>query len=202
MSAKILVVGPKQSGKSCISNALAGVTMAPPEARGADSDSEEAEGKGGEPAEQGLRDLPYRPTAAVRVVELEVKLSGAQARNWKGERTVEVELWDCSGDTKYESCWPALQKQVDGVVIVYNPENATHSSQVETWFDWFVSKGGLSQDQCLVLANDRQSGPDDPQGKPPPALDDAQLIFTDAKQVPHMKSSFKDFVASIGAYKA
>jgi len=34
-----------------------------------------------------------------------------------------VELWDVSGDIKYERCWPAIQENVTGIILVYNSEN-------------------------------------------------------------------------------
>mmetsp|Transcript_12354 Transcript_12354/g.24014 ORF Transcript_12354/g.24014 Transcript_12354/m.24014 type:complete len:191 (-) Transcript_12354:128-700(-) len=189
MAAKILFVGPEQSGKSTIANKLAGVATAiSPE----DQDDDTA---------TSLRNQPYRPTAAVRVVEFEAQLSSAQARNWGGDRSIEVEIWDTSGATKYESCWPAIQQKADGVVIVYNPENPNHSAEVETWYEWFVTKAGLSSEQVLILANDRKSGPDDSQGAPPRVFDDCELLFTDANDMQKIKSAFHDLVATIGSFK-
>lgn len=40
-----------------------------------------------------------------------------------GERIeAEVELWDCSGDRKFESCWPAIRHGSNGAILVCNPE--------------------------------------------------------------------------------
>lgn len=36
-----------------------------------------------------------------------------------------IELWDCSGDPRYEKCWPALRLGVRGVVLVVDPERST-----------------------------------------------------------------------------
>ncbi|GBG24997.1 Intraflagellar transport protein 22-like [Hondaea fermentalgiana] len=188
MAAKVLIVGPEQSGKSTIANMLAGVVSAAPHDRD-------------EPEDISLRDQPYRATAAVRVVEFEAQLTSSQARNWGGDRSVEVEIWDTSGATKYESCWPAIQQKADGVVIVYNPENPNHLAEVETWYEWFVVKTGLKQDQCLVLANDRNSGPEDPRANPPAVLDDCELIYTDASDADKIKTAFQDLVATIGSFK-
>ena len=176
-----MVVGPEQSGKTTITNLLAQVGFCQ------DVPS--------------LRDLPYRPTAGVRIVEFETDLNGSGARKWGGERKIEVEVWDCSGNTKYESGWPATQKDADGVILVYNPENPNHTAEVETWYEWFIAKGGLKQEQCLVFANDRNSGQDDPRGKPPRALDDVELFYTDADDIDKFQSSFQDFVGGLGAFK-
>jgi len=49
------------------------------------------------------------PTVGVRILELD--RSG-----------VAVELWDVAGDQSYEATWPAVMKDADGVLLVYNPE--------------------------------------------------------------------------------
>lgn len=142
-----------------------------------------------------------RPTSGTRVVEFDVQLTSQQSKSWNGDRTIEVEMWDCSGSTQYEGCWPAIQKDCLGVVIVYNPENRTQSTEVETWYDWFVEKGGLKAEQCLVLANDRNSGHDDPRGSPPKTLEDSEIIFTDSESGEKIKSAFQEFLAVAGRYK-
>jgi len=176
--AKVLVVGPEQSGKSTIVNLLGGVN---------DFSS--------------LSDKPYFPTQGLRIVEFEASLSNSQARNWGGRQSVDVELWDASGATKFESCWPAIQRDADGVLIVYNPENPNHSAEVETWFEFFVDKTQLSKEQVLVFANDRRSGPEDPQGPPPRKLRECELIFTDEGDTEKMKMAFEDLIATIGSFQ-
>ena len=34
---------------------------------------------------------------------------------------LEVELWDTSGNLKFQSHWPALSNDANGVVFVFNP---------------------------------------------------------------------------------
>lgn len=34
---------------------------------------------------------------------------------------------------RFESCWPAIVKGMDGVVLVYNPEIPTHDIEVGIW---------------------------------------------------------------------
>ncbi|RLN49706.1 hypothetical protein BBJ28_00005035 [Nothophytophthora sp. Chile5] len=80
----------------------------------------------------------YQPTMGVRILELE-----------KGKAS--VELWDVSGDQKYalfraallglysyEACWPAVMKDADGVILVYNPESHVHESEALLWFVVFT----------------------------------------------------------------
>jgi Rab-like protein 5 len=75
---KLLVVGPLKSGKSTIANII------------------------GEIAD-GLGDI-YRPTHGLRVVECERDPPPAVASFGK----INLELWDVSGDFKYEKCWAPI----------------------------------------------------------------------------------------------
>ncbi|KAE9157163.1 hypothetical protein PF005_g32935, partial [Phytophthora fragariae] len=111
---KILIVGPKEAGKSTIANFLA----------------EHSDRLGGQER--------YQPTVGVRILELE-----------KGKAA--IELWDVSGDQNYEACWPAVMKDTDGVVLVYNPESHVHESEAMLWYEWFIQNAGLDASQCLVL---------------------------------------------------
>ena len=69
---------------------------------------------------EALTSKALGPTVGVRVVEAE--RAGTQ-----------VELWDVSGDQAYEGTWPAIQKDMAGVLFVYNPEVAEHLKELELW---------------------------------------------------------------------
>nr|XP_046264994.1 intraflagellar transport protein 22 homolog isoform X2 [Scatophagus argus] len=99
----------------------------------------------------------YRPTQGVRILEFESQPGGS------GDNTTcEVELWDCSGDFKFESCWPALMKDSNGVAIVFNPDIPTHLKEIETWHSMFISSQGLQDSQCLLIAHHKpDSGVED-----------------------------------------
>ncbi len=88
---KILVIGPKKAGKSTIANII----------------GEMAEG----PAET------YRPTVGCRIIEHERDPPPAVASFGK----FQLELWDVSGDFKYEKCWGPIQKEAHGIIFVYDP---------------------------------------------------------------------------------
>ena len=115
MSLKIIVAGPKQSGKSTMSNFISG--------HSADLSNER-----------------YDPTAGVRILEFEVNGNS-------------VELWDASGDHSYETCWRGIMADSDGVVLVYNPDTPGQDAQVGDWFEFFVKKNGLQDDQCIIFAH-------------------------------------------------
>ncbi|CAB3261488.1 unnamed protein product [Arctia plantaginis] len=122
---KILMIGPSESGKTHIANFI--------------SDSiniEEA-------------DTP-RPTQGVRIVEFELS-----NLNVNGKTTnIDIELWDCSGDHRFESCWPALRLGVQGVILVCSPNTAqTASREMELFYNYFVSQPKLSAKQCVLFYN-------------------------------------------------
>jgi hypothetical protein len=54
------------------------------------------------------------PTVGVRILELE--------RN-----NMRLELWDTAGDQTYENTWPAIQKDADGVLVLYNIDTPGHA---------------------------------------------------------------------------
>lgn len=118
--AKILFIGPNESGKTILANFLSNTT----------------ENVGGE----------YRPTQGVRILEFE---SQSEEDNTKRE----IEIWDCSGDFKFESCWPALMKDSSGVVVIFNPDVPSHLKEIETWHSLFISSQGLQDKQCLLIAH-------------------------------------------------
>ncbi|XP_002736022.1 intraflagellar transport protein 22 homolog [Saccoglossus kowalevskii] len=122
--AKILVLGPCESGKTAISNFLADAT----------------DTSGGE----------YHATQGVRILEFETNLHvGGRLAN------AEVELWDCSGNQKFETCWPAFMKDTNGVVMVYNPDQSNHDKQLEMWYSNFVVGQGLRDSQCIIFAHQK-----------------------------------------------
>lgn len=102
----------------------------------------------------------YRPTQGVRILEFESHPEG-----FGDSTTCEVELWDCSGDFKFESCWPALMKDACGVVIIFNPDVPSHLKEIETWHSMFISSQGLQDNQCLLMAHH----------KPGSVVEDARL---------------------------
>jgi Rab-like protein 5 len=80
-----------------------------------------------------------------------------------------IEIWDVSGDQmydlltkqiskcllindcRYESCWPAIIKDANGVILVYNPESHVHESEAILWYEWFMQNPRIDPAQCLVF---------------------------------------------------
>ncbi|XP_047029849.1 intraflagellar transport protein 22 homolog isoform X1 [Helicoverpa zea] len=122
---KILMIGPSESGKTSIANFI--------------SDSmnvEEVESP--------------RPTQGVRIVEFELPNLNINGKTIN----IDIELWDCSGDHRFESCWPALRVGVQGVVLVCSPNTAQAAArEMELLYNYFVSQPKLSAKQCVLFYN-------------------------------------------------
>jgi hypothetical protein len=43
--------------------------------------------------------------------------------------------------------------KADGVVLVYNPDAPAQDQQINDWFDFFVRKNGLRDEQCMLIAH-------------------------------------------------
>ncbi|XP_023688820.1 intraflagellar transport protein 22 homolog isoform X2 [Paramormyrops kingsleyae] len=140
--AKILVIGPSESGKTALSDFLSDAT----------------ETIGGE----------YRPTQGVRILEFESQTLDASDKN----ATLDVELWDCAGDFKFESCWPALMRD---------------------------SNGGMQESQCLLIAHHKPGSSAD-RGHPALAshLSKLSMIHSNLEEDPEqMRQAFRRYLGSI-----
>ncbi|EGR32505.1 rab-like protein 5, putative, partial [Ichthyophthirius multifiliis] len=122
---KILVIGPIQSGKSSISNFL------------------------GQRSEVINKD--YRPTAGVRIVEFNKEAPVNPKR--PGQETASVQLWDVSGDSKYDQTWPAIQKNCQGCILVFNAENPKHEQEIEAWVNAFPKKCGIQPSMLIAFSH-------------------------------------------------
>lgn len=167
--AKVLVLGPCESGKTVISNFLSDAT----------------ETSGGE----------YHPTQGVRILEFEcngIEISLGKTAN------CEVELWDCSGNHKFSTCWPAFQKDANGVVIVYNPDEANHDKELETWYSQFVQGQNLKDSQCIVFAHHRPSAADLTRTQLPSSLSRVTCVQTNLDEEPEaVRDEFHNFLAKV-----
>ena len=164
---KILVLGPCESGKSVLSNFLADAT-------------ESASGS-------------YRPTQGVRILECEVdgiSLGGNHAVN------IEVVLWDCSGSQKFEICWPSMQRDVNGVLFVYNPGVENHLKELENWHLHFAKELGLKDKQCMIFAHQKPGIT--AQGKLSELMSPIQLLNSNIEEDPDtIRDVFKKFLTNV-----
>lgn len=51
---------------------------------------------------------------------------------------------------RFESCWPAIIKDVHGVLLVYNPEIPTHDIEVGIWW---VARNRVEHHTVSVIAH-------------------------------------------------
>ncbi|XP_064612662.1 intraflagellar transport protein 22 homolog [Liolophura sinensis] len=166
--AKILVLGPCQSGKSVLSNFLADA-------------SESASGD-------------YQPTQGVRILEFEAGNLKAGNRS----TSAEVELWDCSGDKKFEGCWPAIARDTNGIVFVYSPEQPNHDKDLELWYDYFVQQQGVRESCCIVFAHHRSNNYDPERPTLPGPFRKMQCIHTNIEDEGEtVRREFTNFLSTL-----
>lgn len=83
-------------------------------------------------AETAAETNEYTTTEGVRIQELTRKV---------GPERVNVQLWDCSGNPKYQSCLPALAKDCNGLILLYNCELDDQEAELEKWYQALSSAG-------------------------------------------------------------
>ena len=124
---KIVIAGPSGSGKTVIANLLSDQSDSP---------------------------TSTTPTVGVRILEIE---RDPPKTGRRGESKIQVELWDSSGDHRYEKCWPAIKKDAQGVILVFSPDDPP--TAMENWAANFPVRMGISQSQCLVLVHYKTGKP-------------------------------------------
>jgi Rab-like protein 5 len=101
---KVLVVGPAKSGKTAISNFISDAV----------------------PNAENPSQAPCKPTVGCRILEFE-----RQVKRGSGVANVGIELWDVSGDRKYEDVWPAIRHNAIGVIFVHDGDKT--NEELENW---------------------------------------------------------------------
>ncbi|XP_063002597.1 intraflagellar transport protein 22 homolog [Elgaria multicarinata webbii] len=137
----------------------------------------------------------YIPTHGVRILEYEKPhVSG----NGKGAGC-RFELWDCGGDQKFETCWPALTKDSHGVVIVFNPDLPSHMKEIEMWHSCFVQQQQLLDSQCLLIAHHKPGTAADAENlNLPSPLNRLQLIHSSLEEDPEdVRMEFVKYLKSV-----
>ncbi|KAK2173172.1 hypothetical protein NP493_895g00023 [Ridgeia piscesae] len=167
--AKVLIIGPCRSGKTVIANFLSDAT---------ETSSDD-----------------YHPTQGCRILEFEINNIPVP----KGTNVnAEVELWDCSGDNKFEGCWATLAKDVVGVVLVFDPDDANQDKNLEALHTYFVEQQGLRDSQCIVFANHKGSGPLSDDIQLPPSMSKLPCVPTNLEQDSEgIHHEFKHFLGTL-----
>ena len=89
----------------------------------------------------------YRPTVGCRILEFEKEVKSSR------EGRALIELWDVSGDPKYEKYWPSIQLNAHGIIFVYDSSNPTPDTDMDYWVKGFPKKMKLSPQACVAFAN-------------------------------------------------
>ncbi|XP_059163189.1 intraflagellar transport protein 22 homolog [Physella acuta] len=89
----------------------------------------------------------YHPTQGVRILEFETGAADT------GRGGIDVELWDCSGDKKFEPCWPAMVRDASGAIFVFNPDHPNHDKELDIWYNFIIGNQHLKESQCYVFAH-------------------------------------------------
>ena len=170
MAAKVLIIGPQRCGKTRIANFLADFETAP---------NFEA----------------YNPTAGVRILECErvIRVEGRSVRQ-------QVELWDCSGDKKYENCWVSILRDAHGVIMVYDPAQKTQEKDIELWHKAFVSGMNLPDSQVMLFSHSTDVLGGGGGGQPPLSLSKFTHLRTSLDnddQTAAMRQTFDAFLAKV-----
>lgn len=137
----------------------------------------------------------YNPTQGVRILEFE---NPHVTSNNKGTGC-EFELWDCGGDSKFESCWPALMKDAHGVVIVFNADIPSHLKEIEMWYSCFVQQQFLQDSHCMLVAHHKPgSGGERGSLALSPPLNKLKLVHSNLEEDPEeVRVEFIKYLKSI-----
>lgn len=52
----------------------------------------------------------------------------------------EFELWECSANPKFESCWSLLMQDSHRVVIIFNAYIQSHLKKIQMWYSCFTQQ--------------------------------------------------------------
>jgi len=172
MRLKFAIIGPSGCGKTVLANLLGG----------------ENENTGGR--------LPTRPTNSLRIVEY--SLPNVELRKHTAE--VDVQLWEIGGNPRLRAIWPAVQNNLDGVILLYDVNNEAHIREASNLHMNFVthSNSNISPTQCMLVGNvfrgQRDSGPQKIIGVGPKVRHIAVNLDDDSNQ---LREEFKNFLTGV-----
>ena len=71
---------------------------------------------------------------------------------------INIELWDVSGDLKYEKCWAPIQKDAHGIIFVYDPAMPEAEDVLNKLVTLFPKAMQLPPKFCMVFINNFNVG--------------------------------------------
>ncbi|XP_052225556.1 intraflagellar transport protein 22 homolog isoform X2 [Dreissena polymorpha] len=137
----------------------------------------------------------YHPTQGVRILEFE---NHNPMAGHGRQSTVEVELWDCSGDKKFETCWPAMAKDTTGIIFVYNPDQPNHDKELENWHNFFIEEQGIKETSCCVFAHHKPSSPEREKSQLSQCFSNIPVVHTNIEEEGEsVRNEFSQFLAKL-----
>ena len=134
---KIVIVGPQKVGKTTIANSLSEFshTISP----------------------------DYHPTVGVRILETEKtyteeQVSSIQILKKNKLNKVKIEIWDMSGDRRFESTWPSIKYGANGVIIVLDSVNEKYEGIIGEWMSYFCNEIDPENVTCFSYKKDDSKG--------------------------------------------
>ena len=132
------------------------------------------------------------PTIALRILEFqtEINVNGLQTN-------IAVQLWDTSGDEKYQMSWPAIAKNADGCVLVYNAHDKTAGKAAENYAKNFAKD--LNSKQVIVVANKIGEAEGKPtRAKLPKYLEGTKIVLTNVSEgLDDFTDNFDEFLSNV-----
>ena len=61
---------------------------------------------------------------------------------------------------RYQSCWPAIQHEVQGIIFVHTDNLPEEVSSLRTLYHHFVEETNFPESRCLVVKNQTGNGDD------------------------------------------
>jgi Rab-like protein 5 len=117
-----------------------------------------------------------KPTVCLRILEFSttIDVSGLQS-------TISAQIWDTSGDEKYNATWPAVAYETDGLVLVYNAFDRTQGRSIPNYAKAFAH--GLQGHTVLLVAHKIGTSEEKPiRAKLPKPIDSARIVVVNAKE--------------------
>ena len=134
---KIVIVGPQKVGKTTIANSLSEFshTISP----------------------------DYHPTVGVRILETEKtyteeQVSSISILKKNKLNKVKIEIWDMSGDRRFESTWPSIKYGANGVIIVIDSVNDKYEGIIGEWMSNFCNEIEPENVTCFSYKKEDSKG--------------------------------------------
>lgn len=56
---------------------------------------------------------------------------------------------------RYQSCWPVIQLDTQGIIFVCDPRSPEQMPELELLYDYFVTQNNLNDYNCVIFLNEK-----------------------------------------------